>query len=253
MAALQPAVASGNSQRACINCSVQSHCLARGLDGERLNQFENARGSIRVLRRGQHLYRAGAGFDALYMVRSGTLKVSAASEDGTEQIVGFHLPGELLGLDGIEGGCHETTAVALETSSVCAFPFHRLVALCRELRDLQAQAWRLTGREIMSRQKLLLTIGQKGAEARLGTFLISLSARLKRLGYSGTEFRMAMSRQEIADYLGLSLETVCRVLTRFQDAGLIIRDRRFVKLLDVAALAVRAGGAEPLEEKRLVA
>jgi CRP/FNR family transcriptional regulator len=243
----RPEMTIASPARACHGCSVRTSCLARGLDGEALNRFEALRNPIRVIGRGQHLYRAGDPFDMLYVVRSGTLKVSIAAEDGEEQITGFHFPGEITGLDGIDTQHYRSSAVALETASICAFPYRRFAALCKEFPALQESAWQQMSQEISSGQQLLLTMGRKDAEARLATFLLTVSERLKRLGYSATEFRLAMARQEIGDYLGLTLETVSRVFTRFQQAGLLRRDRRFVKIVDLNALRARCvRAAEPL-------
>jgi CRP/FNR family transcriptional regulator len=217
-------------------------CLGRGLDGENLKKFEMARGQIRVLRRDQHLFRAGDEFDTLYVVRSGAIKTLETTDDGQERITGFYLPGQVLGLDGIENHQHRSTAVSLETSSVCPLPYRRLMTLSADIKGLQDQIWRAMSHEIANKQKLLLTLGTKDAEGRLATFLLAMSERLKGMGYSATEFRLSMGRHEIGEYLGLNLETVSRVFTRFHNAGLIERERRSVRLLDVPALLARSIG-----------
>lgn len=239
----QPVVPITNPARTCGTCAVRKHCLARELEGDSLARFEACRGQVRILRRDRELFRAGEKFETLLLVRSGAIKVFRNSEDGEEQIVGFHFAGELLGCDGIENGVHASTAVALETSSVCAFPYQRLFALAMETKELQSQLLRLLSADIGARQAQMLTLARKDAEGRVAAFLLSLAARLKRVGFSATEFRLAMGRHEIGNYLGMNLETVSRVFTRLHASGLISRDRRFIRLLDMARLEARASGS----------
>lgn len=223
----------------CLNCPVHDDCLSRCLAGGRLSRFEAVRESMPVLRRGAYLFSTHDSLDALYIVRSGILKTSVTTESGSEQITGFYLPGDVLGLDGIETGCHQCTAVALQTSSICALPFHQLTVLCSELRELQTQIWRLMSQEVMARQDMQLVMGQRDAEARLSTFLLTLSTRMRRLGYSATHFQLPMTRHEIGNYLGLSMETVSRLFTRLQNDGLIARHKRFVQLMNLDQLRTR--------------
>src|SRR5690606_18593745 len=155
----------------CVACSIRPHCLARDLDGEGLQKLEAGRGQVRVLRRGEKLFRAGTPFDTLFVVRSGAVKVTRSGEDGEEQILAFSLPGELVGADGIETGMHGTTAVALETSSVCAFPFRHLQAMAAESRPLQHQLLRLLSADIGARQMQLMAMARQDAEGRVAGFL----------------------------------------------------------------------------------
>ncbi|MEJ2761268.1 MAG: helix-turn-helix domain-containing protein [Gammaproteobacteria bacterium] len=227
----------GPAWHACGNCSMRSFCLAGGLEGGQLEKFESSRGNVRILQNGQHLFRTGEKFTALYVVRSGMVKTMVMAADGEEQITGFYLPGEVLGMDGVGNDSHNATAASLETSSVCVLPFQKLAALGRELPALQQRLWRQTGREIANRQELLLAIGHRDADARIAGFLLSLSVRFKRIGYSATSFLLPMPRHDIGNYLGVTLETVSRVLTRFDKAGLISKDRRNISLTDVAGLS----------------
>lgn len=220
----------------CEVCAVRSHCLSAGLGDADLAKFQQA-AQIRIVRPGELLFHAGAEFKAVYLVRSGTVKATAAVTDGSEQIAGFYLPGELLGLDGIESGHHINTAQALETSSICVLPFAALLELARSMDSLQLLLWRYASHEITFRQRLLMSVGRRSAEGRVAEFLLSISTRFKRFGYSETRFRLPMSRQDIAAYLGLSVETVCRVLTRFQETGLIRREQREIELNDLDGLA----------------
>lgn len=220
----------------CKHCSVRAHCLAAGVDRDQLGDFEASRFDLRVLRKGHHLFRTGEPFGALFIVRSGAVKTTVVSQNGDEQVTGFYLPGEIVGLDGIDSGQYSSSAIALETSSVCLYSFDKLMSLAQESAGLQRQLWQQASREIGTRQKMLMTMGHRSAEARMAEFLLGLSARFKQIGYSGTDFHLPMSRQDIADYLGLSVETVCRVLTRFQKQGTIKRAQREIKLVNVEAL-----------------
>lgn len=229
----------------CETCAIRSHCLSANMNKAELTIFQKHRAQLRIVRKGEQLYHAGTPLEALYVVRSGTIKTTASVTDGSEQISGFYLPGELVGMDGIETRHHVNTAEALETSSVCVFPFPALMNLAQDIDALQQQLWQHASHEITSRQRLLMTIGRRSAEGRVAEFLLSISARFKRFGYSNVRFRLPMSRQDIAAYLGLSVETVCRVLTRFQETGLIHREQREIELNDLERLgALSVGGLE---------
>lgn len=237
MGSATPLFAHNTSVHSCSNCSIRSHCLSGELDNKQLEKFESARGSIRILRKGQQLYRSGEQFNAFYIVRSGTIKVSVTAEDGDEQVTGFYLPGEILGIDGIGNNHYQSTAVALETSSVCVLPFQKLAVLGSELPSLQMQLWRKTSRELTGKQDMLLSMGRKDSEARIAGFLLSLSLRFKNIGYSGGSFNLSMGRQDIGNFLGMTLETVSRILTRFEKAGYIKKKRRNIRLLNIPALS----------------
>ena len=158
-----------------------------------------------ALQKGEVLYRAGDEFKGIYAVRSGLVKVFATADDGEEQIVGFFLPGEMLGLDAIETQVHACSAVALETSSYCAVPFAELSEVCKEIPELQNQLFRIMSRELSSENQMLLTLGKKNSEEKVATFLLTISTRFHLLGYSANEFKLTMSRQEIGNYLGITL------------------------------------------------
>jgi CRP/FNR family transcriptional regulator len=225
----------------CEQCSLTELCLPRGLSESDLETLDRMVKRPQPVQKNSIVFRCGDRLDSLFAVRSGTIKLCLASDDGEEQILGFYLPGEIFGLDAIESGRHTCTATALETSSVCAFPYANLSDICRQIPTLHEQLMQLVGKELNNENRLLLTIGKKSAEERLATFLLSLSSRFSRLGYSSNEFRLTMSRQEIGNYLGLTIETVSRILTRFQKAGLIAIERRFVTILDMPALRATCG------------
>ena len=192
-----------------------------GLTDAEMQRLENLTSVKRSFRRGDYLYRNGAAFDALYAVRTGFFKTQVMHEDGREQVTGFQMAGEIIGMDAISNDVHTCDAVALEDSEVCELPFNRLEALSRELPTLQRHLHKIMSREIVRENGILLLLGSMRAEERLAAFLLNLSQRFAARGYSPTAFQLRMTRQEIGNYLGLKLETVSRTLSRFQEAGLI--------------------------------
>ena len=216
----------------CGNCSLAELCLPWGLKLEDINELEKIIKRVRPLQRGDYLFHSGDKFQQVYAVRSGAIKAYRTTEEGNEQILGFYLPGELLGLDAIDTERHVCTTVALETSSFCAVPFNRLEELCQQIPGLQHQIYRLMSRELSSENQSLLLLGKKSAEEKIATFLVNLSSRLHVLGYSATEFRLPMSRQEIGNYLGLTVETVSRIFSRLQKDKLIVIDRKLIKIVN---------------------
>lgn len=216
----------------CENCSLGELCLPRGLEADEITQLDAAVTQKRPVARGAHLYRMNDPAPAMFIARSGSFKSCFLTPQGDEQIVGFHLPGELIGLDGLESGRHSCFVEALETSSVCEVPFEKLESLCSILPRIQHEMLRLMGREIGEEQRLLLMLGHKSAEQRLASLLASLSDRYARRGLSGSEFNLSMSRQDIANYLGLALETVSRGFAHLQDEGIIAVDRRHIRIAD---------------------
>ena len=226
---------------ACKNCSLHQLCLPIGIGDEDMERLEEIITRRRPVTRGEHLFNQGDRFRSVYAIRSGSVKTYTISDDGSEQITGFHLPGELVGLDAIINDQHPCGAKALETTSYCEIPFGELEDLAGELASLRHQLLRIMGKEILAEQDLLLLLGKKTAEARLATFLLSLSTRFKERGFSATEFRLTMSRNDIGNYLGLAVETVSRLFTRFQDQKLVNADGKLVELRDLPALRRMAG------------
>lgn len=225
----------------CENCSLGELCLPRGLDADEIGQLDAAVTQKRPVARGAHLYRMNDPAPAMFIARSGSFKSCFLTPQGDEQIVGFHLPGELIGLDGLESGRHSCFVEALETASVCEVPFEKLESLCRILPRMQREMLRLMGREIGEEQRLLLMLGHKSAEQRLASLLSSLADRYARRGLSSSEFHLSMSRQDIANYLGLALETVSRGFAHLQDEGVIAVDRRRIRIADHTRLAEISG------------
>jgi len=186
--------------------------------------------------KGETLYRMGEPLNAVYAIRFGTLKTHVTMEDGRTQITGFHLPGEVIGLDGLSEMQHASDATALEDAEVCVVRYDDLQSLSGTLPSLQGQFLRLMSKEISQDQVMLITLGSMRAEERLAAFLVNMSERLSARGYSSTEFVLRMSREEIGSYLGLKLETVSRLFSRFAEAGLIHIRQRHVKLVDMAGI-----------------
>jgi CRP/FNR family transcriptional regulator len=220
----------------CANCGLRNGCLPGTLQGEELWQFDEMVGEQRRLRKGDLLFSAGTPFHALYAIRLGTLKTSILAEDGREQVAGCHMPGEIIGLDGVATGEHTCSASALEDSEVCAIPFERLEAMTHVSTPLQHAVRQMFAREVSRNHALMLLLGSMRAEERVVSFLLDLSKRYRQRGYSPSEFVLRMTREEIGSYLGLKLETVSRVFSRLQADGLIQAQGREVKLLDPPAM-----------------
>jgi CRP/FNR family transcriptional regulator len=195
----------------------------------------------RRVRLGEFLYRAGTPFHNLYVVRAGMFKSILLDSEGREQVTGFQMTGELLGLDGIEKEICQSNTVALEDSEVWEIPFSRLEALCRQDPAMQRMFHRLMSREIQRDYLMMLLLGSMSAEERLAAFLVNLSQRLTARGYSATRFILRMSRREIGSYLGLTLETVSRVFSRFQRERLIHAELKSVELKDTERLRAIVG------------
>ncbi len=221
---------------ACSDCGIYRLCVPLGLESEDLSLLDSIIRRRQIFRRGEILYRAGAVSEYVYAIRSGSVKTYIAAEDGRVQVTGFHIAGELLGLDGIETHRHECEARALETTSACTVSLERFEALCRQRPDLQYEMLKIMSRDIRRHQELLLLLGKRNAEERLAAYLLSLSRRFAKRHYSATEFNLSMSRSDIGNYLGIAEETVCRVFARFQHDGLIATRRRHIKLYDLQRL-----------------
>ncbi len=221
---------------ACSNCNLRELCLPLGLTLEELERLDDLISTRRRLRRGDHLYRAGESFDAIYAIRSGFFKTDVLLEDGRDQVTGFQMAGELLGLDGISTEFHTCNAIALEDSEICAIPFSRLESLSREIHALQHHFHKVMSREIVRDHGVMMLLGTMRAEERLATFLLNLSQRFTARGFSHAEFYLRMTREEIGSYLGLKLETVSRAFSKFQEEGYIAVQQKHIRILDVQGL-----------------
>jgi CRP/FNR family transcriptional regulator len=226
---------------ACADCSLYQLCLPIGLSDSELAALDDIIRRRPPLRRGEHLFQVGDALHALYAVRAGSVKTYIPTEDGQEQVMGFHLPGELLGLDAISTERHPCAAHTLETTSICEVPYARLEEISSRVPNLHRQLLRLMSKELSNDQALLLLLGKKSADERLAAYLLSLSLRYNQRGFSATEFNLSMSRHDIGNYLGLAVETVSRLFTRFQEEQLLEVQRKHVRLLNVLRLRAMAG------------
>jgi len=229
-------------QAHCKDCSLATLCLPLSLNMEDMNALDEIVKRGRPLKKGEFLFRQGDVFDSVFAVRSGALKTFSLSDNGEEQITGFHLPSELVGLSGMDTETYPVSAQALETTSVCEIPFDRLDELSILLPQLRRQLMRVMSREIRDDQQMMLLLSKKTADERIATFLVNLSARFRARGFSPNQFRLAMSRNEIGNYLGLAVETVSRVFTRFQQNQLLEAEGKSVHILDPIELCALAGG-----------
>lgn len=220
----------------CQSCSLATLCLPLGLDANDINKLDEVIDRKRPLTRREHLYHSGDSLHSIYAIRSGSFKTYTMNEEGEEQILGFYLPGEIIGLDAIAKDQHMCSAVALETSSICELPYSRLEKLSQQLPSLQRQMFKIMSQEILKEEQQLLVLGKMSAEERLTTLLLSLSERFGSRGFSSTEFNLSMSRHEIANYLGLAVETVSRLFRRLQDDGILNVERKNIKINNIAAI-----------------
>lgn len=221
---------------ACSNCSMLELCLPIGLSGPEVEHLNTLIAQRFKVKKGAALYRTGDPLRSLYVVRIGSFKTSMLSVDGREQVTGFHMPGEMLGLDAISADEHACNAFALEDSEVCPLPFARLEKLARALPALQRNLSKILSREIVRDHEVLMLLGNMNSDERLAAFLLSLSRRLEVLGYSSMEFILKMRREDIGSYLGLRLETICRGIARLREQALVEVSGREVKILNMGGL-----------------
>ncbi|HEY9445788.1 MAG TPA: fumarate/nitrate reduction transcriptional regulator Fnr [Burkholderiales bacterium] len=223
-------------RQVCTTCSLRELCLPAGLDASELAALDPLVERRVTVPRGGFLYRTKSPLQSLYALRMGFMKSSVLHEDGREQVAGFHMTGDLIGMDGISTGSHICDVIALEKSEVCEIPYGTLERLAREIPALQRHFHRILSREIVRDYGVMLLLGSMRAEERLAAFLLNLSQRFKARGYSPHEFHLRMTREEIGAYLGLKLETISRVFSRFQEEGLLdVRNKR-IRILDEGAL-----------------
>jgi CRP/FNR family transcriptional regulator len=228
----------------CKNCSLSELCLPHGMSGDDIEALDRIVKRQQPYQPGQHVFRAGDQSRALFAVRSGALKTYCTTEDGDEQVLGFTLPGEIVGLDGMHGGTYASNLVVLETASICELPYDQLEEMCQTLTGLNRQLMRVVSKEITTDHGMLLLLGKRTAEERLAAFLLSLSGRYKSRGLSTTEFNLPMSRQDIGNYLGLAIETVSRLFAALQKEKLLTVSRRKVELLDLPRMRAMVEGCK---------
>ncbi|MGU7780953.1 helix-turn-helix domain-containing protein [Burkholderia sp. PU8-34] len=221
----------------CSTCALRTVCMPQDLTTEDFARVDAMICTTRHVKRGETLYRAGDAFNSIYAVRTGSFKTVMVHRDGNEQVTGFQIVGEPLGLDGVHTGRHNGDAIALEDSTVCIIPFGQLEQLCREVRPMQHHVYQMMGAEIVRESALMLLLGTMTAEQRVAAFLLNLSARFKARGYSAAEFILRMTRDEIGDYLGMKLETVSRMLSKFQRKGIVATQGKQIRIVDSEGLA----------------
>ena len=229
-------------QAHCKDCCLATLCLPLSLSLQDLDTLDSIVKRSRPLKKGEFLFRQGDTFASVYAVRSGSLKTFSVTDCGEEQITGFHLPSEFVGLSGMDTELYPVSAIALETTSICEIPFERLDELSASMPQLRRQLMRIMSREIRDDQQMMMLLSKKTADERIATFLVNLSARFRARGYSPQQFRLAMSRNEIGNYLGLAVETVSRVFTRFQQNELLIAEGKEINLINLIEICALAGG-----------
>lgn len=220
----------------CGNCRLGSICLPLALEGEDILKLEKIVQRGRPLQKGEHLYRESDAFVSVYAVRSGAIKSYRITGDGQEQVTGFYFPGEIIGMDGISKDKYACSAKALETSAVCEIPFNRFEELSVKVPSMQRHFFQLMSQEITTDQQLITLLSKNSAEERVASLLVSISTRNGRRKLSKTSFRLPMSRTDIGNFLGLTVETVSRVISRFNKQGLIQVESKEINLLDLEAL-----------------
>jgi CRP/FNR family transcriptional regulator len=223
----------GDALHFCSTCAFSSACLSQGLDKAALGELHVLVEHVGPFHEGEHVFRQGDEFTAIAAVRAGTVRTYVVDPAGHEQVLGFFLPGEVIGLNAIAQPRYPCNAVALETTMLCRFSFPKMALLATRLPGLQAQLFRLLSQDI---DKASLLAGDYSAEQRLAAFLLTLSRRYAARGYSAARLRLTMSRTDIANYLRLAPETVSRVLRRLQDDGVVRVARRELEILDAARL-----------------
>lgn len=231
----------------CGRCTLKELCFPRGMELSDMDALDKIIERNMPMHKGEYLYQEGDDCKAIYAIRSGCVKTMIQSPSGEHQIIGFHLPGELVGFDGFAEGRHHCSAQLLETTSLCELSIEKLEGLCEELPALQRQMRFVMGQEVNNDHEQLLLLGKMTAEEKLATFLLNVSSRMKDRHWKENEFNLTMPRQDIANYLGLAVETVSRLFAQFQDNRLIDVDKRHIKILDMEALKSMTGKCSDME------
>jgi CRP/FNR family transcriptional regulator len=221
----------------CSSCLVRDLCLPFGMTGIDVDRLDCLMSGRRTLKTGRMLYREGDRFQFIYAVRSGTFKTGLARADGSEQVSGFYMAGEVMGLDGVAQGKHTSSATALEDTELCAIPYTSLSELAAGNAGMQQAFNRLISRELVQKHSLMMLLGSMNAEERLAAFLMNLAQRLKARGYSAVDFHLRMSRAEIGSYLGMTLETISRTFSAFEQQRLLEVDKRHIFVINPEGLA----------------
>lgn len=235
------------SKVGCSGCNLREHCLPPGLSARDFELLETLVSSKRVLHRGMPLFHSGDVFDSLYVVRLGCLKSVIASNDGREQVTGFHMIGEVLGLDGLGTKQHTCDVIALEDTELCVISYSQFCEIAQKIPSLHVHLQSKISRKLLHTRKALLMLGSMHASERLASFLLNLSHRYEARGFSRTEFVLRMTRAEMGSYLGLKLETVSRILSRFAKMKLIEINQRHVHILNTEGLRAQLSDAHRMD------
>ncbi len=221
---------------ACSNCNLRELCMPMGLKADEVDKIDEVVALRRKVKRGTRLYSNGEKFTSLFAIRTGFFKTCITTEDGRNQVTGFQMAGEIIGLDGIVNDHHACDAVALEDAEVCVMPFDRIEELSRHVVSLQRHVHKIMSREIVREHGVMLLLGSMRAEERLAAFLLNLVQRLHARGFSQSELLLRMTREEIGSYLGLKLETVSRTFSKFVEEGIVEVKQRHVRIINTDAL-----------------
>ncbi|MCB1948798.1 fumarate/nitrate reduction transcriptional regulator Fnr [Nitrosomonas sp.] len=227
----------------CATCSLRELCLPVGLNDQEVSILGEVVSHKKKIRRGGFLYRASTNFQTLYAIKSGFFKTCILEEDGRQQVTGFHMTGELLGLDAISSDVHTCDAIALENSEVCEIPFAKLEEISLAIPSLMRHFHKIMSREIVRDHGVMLLLGSMKAEERLASFLLNMSRRFAIRGYSETSFNLRMTREEIGSYLGLKLETVSRAFSKLQHESVISVNNKHIQIHDLERLKLKMGNS----------
>jgi CRP/FNR family transcriptional regulator, anaerobic regulatory protein len=223
-------------EASCSNCVLPELCLRAGMSPEEVAHLDQLVYVRRRVKRGEDLYRAGDPFCAIYAIRSGFFKNEVGLKDGRDQIMGFHMPGELIGMDGIGGGYYTCNAVALDDADVCGIPLSRIEDPAMDTGDLSHRLHQIMSQEMVRDQHVMVLLGSESAETRLAAFLVDISRRFAARGFSAADFDLPMTREEIGSFLGLKLETVSRMFSKLHHDGLLAVQQRHIRIVDPAGL-----------------
>ena len=224
----------------CNACSLSNICLPHGLSASEIKELESSIDKTIKIKKKDAIFRSGEEMDGIYAVKSGAIKTSIANEDGQEQVLEFHLPGDMLGFDAFSTGSHSCDAIALEDTLLCKIPVDIFDSLCERLPGLRRELRHQVGKEIAHNQRLLLSLGQQQTDERLANFLLQVSSHYQSRGFSNKEFVLPMSRQDLSNYLGMAVETLSRIISRMTDESIIKVERRMVIIADMDKLQLLA-------------
>jgi CRP/FNR family transcriptional regulator len=222
-------------QISCENCNLDTICLPRGLSEQEVKNLSDVIKNNSILQQGEYIYRQGDSFKGIVAIKSGTAKLVSNDNQGNEHILNILLPGELAGFDGLNQNKHSCSAIALEVMSYCELPAEKFDNLCQMVPGIARELFRHSGESINESQNQVIT-SKQSAEVKLALFLTNLSGRLKKRGFSSLSFNLPLTREEMGNLLGLTFETVSRMLKHLQNEGLITVQRKHIEIKDLKSL-----------------